>query len=82
MRYSVYFSRVRQSNLLSSHYYHSCYAQGGWLEGKRHGKGLLITGTGDTCEGEFWHDLIHGQCIYTHSNGDRYEGSYVKGIWS
>jgi hypothetical protein len=67
---------------------------GQWLHGRKHGQGRLDIHTLNTfdkataktnfnCDvyvGPFVDDLFHGQGVYTYNCGDRYEGTFDKGV--
>eukprot|EP00753_Platysulcus_tardus_P018357 PLAT6836.1.p2 GENE.PLAT6836.1~~PLAT6836.1.p2 ORF type:complete len:170 (+),score=30.91 PLAT6836.1:252-761(+) len=44
--------------------------EGDWLDGKMHGHGTLHFENGDTWEGRFWKDELHGGGVYTRATGD------------
>ena len=50
--------------------------EGEFVDGQRHGSGILISASGDVYEGEFVDDQQHGRGIYTLANGDIYEGKF------
>ncbi len=53
--------------------------QGEWQDGKRHGKGILISPEGDRYEGQFENNFAHGEGIYTWGDGVRSEGEFREG---
>lgn len=52
--------------------------KGDYLNGKRHGNGLLVYANGDSYKGEFHFDLPHGRGKYISNDG----GNIYKGIWN
>ncbi|MCG8672120.1 MAG: hypothetical protein MI867_22130 [Pseudomonadales bacterium] len=44
-----------------------------------HGRGKLVTKTGDEYQGTFENGVFHGQGVYYHVNGDIYRGFWRKG---
>jgi hypothetical protein len=59
--------------------------RGGFLDGKKHGKGIKVMPNGDRYEGEFRDDYRDGQGIYVWGDktpwaGDRYEGEYQRDL--
>jgi hypothetical protein len=59
--------------------------RGGFLVGKKHGKGIKVMPNGDRYEGEFRDDYRDGHGIYawgdkTQWAGDRYEGEYQRDL--
>jgi hypothetical protein len=47
-----------------------------FVDGKKHGNGLLLFNKGDKYEGEFYEDKIEGEGEFTFS-----DGKVEKGIW-
>ena len=57
--------------------------QGDLNNGKKHGKGILISPEGDRYEGQFENDFAHGEGVYTWGDGVRSEGEFREGKpWS
>ena len=52
---------------------------GEFLDGKKHGKGVLKTLSNRTYEGGWENDLPHGYGVNTFPNGKVYKGEYKKG---
>ncbi|MBT3548330.1 MAG: hypothetical protein HOI56_05180 [Gammaproteobacteria bacterium] len=52
---------------------------GAFLNGKKHGKGLLETLSNRTYDGGWENDLPHGLGVNTFPNGKMYSGEYRKG---
>jgi len=53
--------------------------QGDWVEGKKHGHGILFFKDGGSYEGEFRDDEIMGQGVRRWSDGSTYTGEFVRG---
>ena len=51
--------------------------EGGFVNGKRHGKGVYTFANGSRYEGDYRNGYRHGKGVYTFANGARYEGDYV-----
>lgn len=59
--------------------------RGGFLAGKKHGKGIKVMPNGDRYTGEFGDDYRHGKGAYVWGEktpwaGDRYEGEYRRDL--
>jgi len=53
--------------------------EGSWKDGKFHGKGIFVLGTGDVYSGEFERGLYHGKGHLKAKNGDTYVGYFERG---
>ena len=53
--------------------------EGSWKNGKFHGKGVLVLGTGDYYSGEFERGLFHGRGHFKGNNGDTMVGQFERG---
>lgn len=53
--------------------------RGAWRDGKRHGKGQLILGSGDMYEGDFENDVYHGFGVFQSYGGIKYRGEFRDG---
>jgi hypothetical protein len=45
----------------------------------KNGKGMLLVHDGSAYMGDFLHDIYHGEGIYIHPDGERYEGELEQG---
>lgn len=59
--------------------------RGGFLAGKKHGKGIKVMPNGDRYTGDFSDDYRHGKGAYVWGDktpwaGDRYEGEYLRDL--
>merc|ERR1711988_224140 len=52
---------------------------GEWVDGMRHGKGMLYGKGGELYDGDWANNSRHGEGKQVYSNGDTYEGSWVDG---
>jgi hypothetical protein len=50
--------------------------QGGWKNGKFHGRGIMYESNGNLSEGEWKEGLKHGEFVLTELNGKRYNEKY------
>ena len=48
-------------------------------DGKRHGRGVMVTASGNRYEGDWKEGKQHGRGVYVWANGDRYEGDFKDG---
>ncbi len=53
--------------------------EGNYVDGKRHGKGIITLSNGDKYIGEFINDGINGRGTYIFSNGTKYVGGFKDG---
>jgi hypothetical protein len=53
--------------------------EGGFQDGRYHGKGTYTYANGAKYEGDFVDDKMHGKGTYTYANGAKYEGDFVEG---
>lgn len=67
---------VTGSNVEARTYQNGDRYSGGFLGGKRHGRGIYLHRTGDRYEGDFLHGKRDGQGIYRYANGDGYAGEF------
>jgi len=51
---------------------------GEYVDGLRHGYGMLVWKNNDRYEGHFENDMKHGSGVFNWSNGDIYSGDYAK----
>ena len=53
--------------------------EGGYRDGKKHGRGVQTWADGTRYEGDYVDGKKHGRGVYTWADGTRYEGDYVDG---
>jgi hypothetical protein len=53
--------------------------KGGFLDGKRHGKGIMNWANGCVYEGDFVDDQYNGKGIYANTSGVKLEGNFLDG---
>lgn len=59
--------------------YHDGYYEGGLLNGKRHGSGLMRYNSGYIYDGEWSNDTKHGKGAFIWPDGTKYVGKFVGG---
>jgi hypothetical protein len=57
-------------------HYRDGWDEGEWVEGKLHGKGIMVFGNGQRYEGDFVKSLREGFGIYYLENGEKYVGQW------
>lgn len=58
-------------------YDNGAFYEGGWLNNKWHGRGILHTEEGEF-EGEFYQGLKNGKGVYRFKEGGSMEGTWIK----
>jgi hypothetical protein len=53
--------------------------EGGWENGKQHGKGVFTFADGNKYEGGWENGKQHGKVVLTFADGNKYEGGFEKG---
>ena len=60
-------------------WYTNATYEGGWKNGKKHGKGTWKLSDGSGYEGGWKHGKRHGKGVMTYANGDIYDGQWKNG---
>lgn len=72
-------AQVHRSAMTKCKRYKECVFYGEFLNGKRHGSGIMVYNNGRAYEGAWENDFKHGKGYERFANNSKYEGGFMNG---